>query len=132
MKKVGYYKYEQPIYPHVLCVGIGLEYEDAKRAFQHDDKDELIDYDFKECDGITCWELHTKDDGRRCILVLFENRKCMTISLCCHEATHACEHIEQEIGMEHGGEASAYLAGWIAKCIDEARKGNGEFIEIKD
>ena len=34
--------------------------------------------------------------------------------------------------MKHGGEASAYLLGWIADCFDKARLGVGDFIEIKD
>lgn len=54
------------------------------------------------------------------------------MNTCCHEATHACEHIEEEIGMEHGGEASAYLTGWIGSCINKARLGVGDFVEIKD
>ena len=54
------------------------------------------------------------------------------MNTCCHEAAHACEHIEEEIGMEHGGEASAYLTGWIGSCINKARLGKGDFIEIKD
>ena len=73
-----------------------------------------------------------KNDRRKCILLLFENTKCMTMNICCHEATHACEHIEEEIGMEHGGEPSAYLIGWIASCINKARLGLGDFIEIEN
>ena len=51
---------------------------------------------------------------------------------CCHEASHACDAIEDSIGMEHGGEPSAYLIGWIASCINKARLGIGDFVEIKD
>lgn len=36
------------------------------------------------------------------------------------------------IGMEHGGEPSAYLIGWIASCINKARLGIGDFVELKD
>jgi hypothetical protein len=39
---------------------------------------------------------------------------------------------EDDIGMEHGGEPSAYLIGWIASCINKARLGIGDFVEIKD
>ena len=34
--------------------------------------------------------------------------------------------------MEHGGEPSAYLIGWIASCINKARLGIGDFIEIEN
>lgn len=39
---------------------------------------------------------------------------------------------EDAIGMEHGGEPSAYLTGWIASCINKARLGIGDFVELKD
>ena len=28
----------------------------------------------------------------------------MRMGVCCHEASHACDNIEDDIGMEHGGE----------------------------
>ena len=40
-----------------------------------------------------------------------------------HESSHACDAIENDIEMEHGGEPSAYLIGWIASCINKARLG---------
>lgn len=39
---------------------------------------------------------------------------------------------DDAIGMEHGGEPSAYLIGWIASCINKARLGIGDFVEIVD
>ena len=42
------------------------------------------------------------------------------------------DNIEYDIGMEHGGEPSAYLIGWIASCINKARLGIGDFVEIID
>lgn len=47
-------------------------------------------------------------------------------------ASHACDAIEDAIGMEHGGEPSAYLIGWIASCINKARLGIGDFVELKE
>ena len=52
--------------------------------------------------------------------------------VCCHEASHACDAIENSIDMEHGGEPSAYLIGWVASCINKARLGIGDFVELKD
>ena len=56
----------------------------------------------------------------------------MSMDYCCHEASHACDAIEDAIGMEHGDEPSAYLIGWIASCINKARLGIGDFVELKD
>lgn len=39
---------------------------------------------------------------------------------------------EEYTDLEHGGEPSAYLIGWIASCINNARLGIGDFVELKD
>ena len=54
------------------------------------------------------------------------------MNVICHEASHACDAIEGNIEMKHGGEPSAYLIGWIASCINKARLGVGDFVELKD
>lgn len=46
--------------------------------------------------------------------------------------SYACDAIEGNIEMKHGGEPSAYLIGWIASCINKARLGIGDFVEIVD
>lgn len=127
MKKKGYYEYSNGIYPRKLWVHIGK------------DLNEVIDSCFEGCDypdvdydGATYDAATRKDDDSYGILVSFKYLKDMTMSVCCHEASHACDAIEDAIGMKHGGESSAYLIGWIASCINKARLGIGDFVEIKD
>ena len=126
MRKQGYYEYDPVIYPRKLWVHIGKDLE------------ELIDTEFdgcsppeKEYGGVTYGEVVRKSDDRYGILVSFKKPKDMTMGVCVHEASHACDDIEEAIGMEHGGESSAYLIGWIASCINKARLGVGDFIELK-
>ena len=126
MKK-GYYEYENGIYPQRLWVHIGR------------DLVKLIESCFNGCEapdadygGVTYSNVTRKSDGKYGVLVSFPSVKDMTMEFCCHEASHACDGIENAIDMEHGGEASAYLMGWIASCINKARLGVGDFIEIKD
>ena len=126
MKKRGYYEYENGIYPRRLWVHIGKDLE------------ELIEAEFDGCEapdkeygGVTYDNIVKKRDGTYGILVSFQSIKDMAVSNCCHEASHACDAIEDVIGMEHGGEASAYLIGWISACINNARLGIGDFIEIE-
>lgn len=132
MKRKGYYEYDQPIYPHLLCVGVGLQFEDAKKAFLNNDGTDIEEYEFGKCDGFTYYGLHVIRDGRKCVLVLFSGKNAMRMNVVCHESSHACDAIENDIEMEHGGEPSAYLIGWIASCINKARLGIGDFVEIKD
>lgn len=127
MKKKGYYEYENGIYPFKLWVHVG------------NDLEELINSCFDGCEvpdreygGITYDNAFRKSDNRRGVLVSFHCQKDMSMNYCCHEASHVCDAIEDVIGMDHGGEASAYLMGWIASCINKARLGVGDFIEIKD
>ena len=126
MKK-GYYEYENGIYPRTLWVYIGR------------DLVKLIESCFNGCEatdadygGVTYSNVTRKSDGKYGVLVSFPSVKDMTMEFCCHEASHVCDGIENTIGMEHGGEASAYLMGWIASCINKARLSVGDFIEIKD
>ena len=126
MKKRGYYEYKNGIYPRKLWVHIGK------------DLNELLDVEFDGCDasdqeyaGVTYGNIVKKRDGTYGILVSFKSIKDMAMSNCCHEASHVCDAIEDAIGMEHGGEASAYLIGWITSCINMARLGVGDFIEIE-
>lgn len=114
MKKKGYYEYENGIYPLKLWVHIG---KDLK---------ELIDSCFDKCKapdidygGVTYSDAVRKSDRRRGVLVSFPCQKVMSMDYCCHEASH-------------GGEPSAYLIGWIASCINKARLGIGDFIEIEN
>ena len=55
MKKKGYYEYDQPIYPHKLCVAIGVKYDDISKFFSNYDGSDIEKYDFKRCDGYTYW-----------------------------------------------------------------------------
>ena len=127
MKKKGYYEYENGIYPQRLWVHIGK------------DLPELINAEFDGCnppndgyDGVSYDKAIRKRDDRYGILVSFKSTKVMTMRVCCHEASHACDAIENGIDMEHGDEPSAYLIGWIASCINKARLGIGDFVELKD
>ena len=86
----------------------------------------------KDGDGFTYYGLHIRETGRKCVLVLFSSSKAMRMNVICHEASHACDAIEGNIEMKHGGEPSAYLIGWIASCINKARLGIGDFVEIVD
>ena len=131
MKKKGYYKYNPVIYPRQLCVAIGMSQEDANKCFEGRNG-EVLAVDFFNSDAITYDNVMEKVDKKFCSFINFASKDSMRMGVCCHEASHACDAIEDAIGMEHGGEPSAYLIGWIASCVNKARLGVGDFIEIKD
>lgn len=130
-KRVGYFEYDPVIYPRKLCVAIGMTPEDANKCFEGIGGG-ILDYDFSIGDGLVFEEVVRRSDRKYCELVIFENKSAMRIGTLGHETSHVCDGIEKAIGMEHGGEASAYLMGWIISCIDKARLGIGDFVEVKD
>ena len=127
-KKKGYYEYDPVIYPRKLWVHIGDDFKElAPKAFCNIVVDENKDYY-----GVEYGEVIRKSDDKYGILVSFPKRKDMTMDICVHEASHVCDDLEKATGLEHGGESSAYLIGWIASCINKALLGIGDFVEVKD
>ena len=126
MKK-GYYEYSNGIYPRKLWVHIGKDISEV--IYSCFDKCDAPDSDYV---GLTYADAVRKSDRKCGVLVSFQCSKDMSMDYCCHEASHACDSIEDSIGMNHGGEPSAYLIGWIASCINKARLVIGDFVELKD
>ena len=69
-------------------------------------------------------------------LVVFPKKSDMTLKNICHEAYHVLSAINDACDLERmyngRNEHQAYLMGWICDCINNARLGVGDFIEIKD
>lgn len=132
MKRYGYYEYDPGLYPRMLWVAIGLKPENLECVFK-DEKGKPLRFDFAQADAVTYAEVRKCSDNKIGELVVFDNlATARLVGVVSHEASHVCDAIEEAIGMEHGGEASAYLIEWIASCINNARLGIGDFVEIKD
>jgi hypothetical protein len=124
----GYYEYDPVIYPRLLWVAIGVGLKDLKEAFDElPDDDDGVEYN-----GVVYERVSRKSDGAYGILACFPSRKVMTMSVLCHEASHIVDAIEEQTGIKHGGEPSAYLIGWVAKSLNEARLNIGNFIKIEE
>lgn len=124
----GYYEYDPAIYPRLLWVAIGVELKDLKEVFDElPDEDDGVEYN-----GVVYERVSRKSDGKYGVLACFPKRSVMTMSVLCHEASHVVDHIEEQTGIEHGGEPSAYLIGWVAKSLNEARLNIGNFIKIEE
>lgn len=131
MMKRGYYEYDPVIYPRKLCVAIAMNQDDVNKCFEGRNGERLM-VDFRYSDALTFDSVKQKKDGKYSVFVNFANKSAMTMGICCHETSHVCDAIEEDIGMKHVGEPSAYLIGWISSCINKARLGIGDFVEIKD
>ena len=120
------HEFDPVIYPCKLWVAITTECRTLSERFEWKYDGTAIDIDFENTDAITGL-VRCKEDNRIGVLIVFENRKACTISNIAHEASHAVDDIWQRIGEKNvGHEANAYLIGWVAKCIEEVRKGGAK------
>lgn len=124
----GFYEYESVIYPRKLWVSIGNKINYVRDMFCYVDGCDIGDFGEK-ADAVTYGEVMRRDDGKYGNLVCFSSKQSMTMSIISHESSHVCDNIEKALDIEHGGETSAYLIGWIASCINKARLGKGDFVD---
>lgn len=96
MKKKGYYEYDPVIYPRLLCVAIGMSQEDANKCFEGRDG-EVLKVDFSNFDAITYDIVREKANKKLCAFINFASKDSMKMRCCCHEASHACDNIEDVI-----------------------------------
>lgn len=121
MKKTIIHQFDPLIYPVKLWVAITKDNKSLNERFmwKYDNSD--IDIDFDNNDGITGL-VKSRENNLIGVLIVFENKKAVTISNIAHESSHAVDDIWTRIGEKNvGHEANAYLIGWIAKCINEAK-----------
>ena len=121
----GYYEFKPDMYPRKIWVHIGKDIEKLKTEFDGIEIDDSVDYR-----GCVFDDVMRKSDKMLGVLVSFVSRKDMKVGLICHETCHIVDAIDEVLGIEHGGEASAYLAGWIAGNIDMIRMGKRDFCKV--
>lgn len=84
--------------------------------------------------GLVYDECMSRTGGYFGNLVVFPKKKDMTMKNICHEAFHVLSSINDACDLERmykgRNEHQAYLMGWICDCINKARLGIGDFIEI--
>ena len=84
--------------------------------------------------GMVYDECMSRTEGYFGNLVVFPKKKNMTMKNICHEAFHVLSSISDACDLERTyngrNEHLAYLMGWICDCINKARLGIGDFIEI--
>ena len=114
MRKV--HDFHPSIYPCRLWVYIGSE----------NMEDEFSKVEQLEDDSIAETQAtRYLPNGKRGVLVRFRSRKAMTAEIITHESVHAAAEILRSVGGQidvDNQEPLAYLAGWVADCIDQVKK----------
>ena len=122
-----YYEFQNAIYPISLMVAWG---RDGKWS-----SDDFDDIELKSDAAITYFCKHKPTDNM-CVLIRFYDKRVMAdYGLVSHESFHAAMFILDYVGsgvsvdyQEH----AAYLAGWVANCINRVRKGYLEPIKLQE
>lgn len=127
--KRGYYEFDPCIYPRMLWVVIGCK-DVAMSEFEGIDAEDFAPDN--EYDAITFDNVIHGGTGRYGVLVYAKSCSRLTFDVVAHEASHVCDAFESALGISHGDEPSAYLLGWIAECVNNARTGRADFVDVYD
>lgn len=131
MKKTIIHQFDPVIYPSRIWVGINPSFEDVESKFWGltDQMERIpITKDQHEVDCFTIARTHavtSKEDGWVGLFVSIHKLKRLDTKTICHESAHCadfiCENFGIQTGSFDGGEAYAYLIGWIAECIEKVK-----------
>ena len=89
-----------------------------------------------KADAATTYLCKHKPTDRMCVLIRFYDKSFMSdYGLVSHESLHAAMFILDYVGSKISAdyhEHAAYLAGWVANCINRVRKGDLEPLELQE
>lgn len=116
------HEFDPQIYPVKLWITTGSNNTVLAENFEWYYDDPKIEIDLDSHYAITGL-VRQKSTSLVGVLVAFENKKAMTIKNIAHEVSHAVDDVWNRIGEKKvGNEANAYLAGWIAECIEKVKR----------
>ena len=120
-----YYEFNPVLYPISLMVAWGGDNKWSSEDFE--------DVELK-ADAATTYLCKHKPTDRMCVLIRFYDKSFMSdYGLVSHESLHAAMFILDYVGSKISAdyhEHAAYLAGWVANCINRVRKGDLEPIKL--
>lgn len=113
------HKFEQPIYPFDLWIGIGQIDLDMFVTSKKLKKLKPIKYE--KCDALIL-EVREKTSKNFGILIVFENEYSCSTGVIAHESSHAAKRVFKFIGADCSvHETFEYLLEWIANCCQEVK-----------
>ena len=107
-------------------------------AWGRDDKWSSDDFDDIELkgDAATTYFCKHKPTDNMCVLIRFYDKRVMSdYGVVSHESFHAAmfilDYVGSGISVDYH-EHAAYLAGWVANCINRVRKGDLEPLKLQE
>lgn len=135
------YEFNPVIYPFRLYVAVNPTFEEVEETFyaydvETNERSNMLKDDFYNDYGTiaTCYPIVHKKDAWISILVRIRLKGQMDAGTIAHEASHICDFVCQRYGIYRNGfnegEATGYLTGWIANCINSVKRNKVKIIEI--
>lgn len=127
MKKLIIQEFDPQIYPRLFWVCLNANAKDLSDLFEFNGEYKDLVESIEKSYAVTSI-VRRRKDGRYGAIVYSKNKKFITGSVIAHESVHVADIYFQELGMisqdfNTGNEPYAYLVGWAAKCINQARVG---------
>ena len=132
MGKMIIHEFRPDVYPRKLWVCLNASSEELLSTFDFIPHSNGLSYAIENNKASTS-SVVKKDGGFMGVLVFSSNRRLLDIEVISHESVHVSDYFFEELGMcsqsfSEQNEPYAYLVGWAAKCINEARLfRNGKF-----
>ncbi len=118
MNKLSIHQFENEIYPFKLWIAITKDLTPLKERLEGNE----IDFDLDDYNAITCYVTQKEPPHNIGALVIFPNKKAMSVANMAHEAAHISDYLWQHISEYNPGEeANAYIVGWAADCMNQTR-----------
>lgn len=123
MKKSIIHEFDPVIYPVKIWIAITDDLNEVSEIFMDYDTKEGISPKFNDKLQAFIQPVARMSDGKIGFLSVFRSMKYCDTKTIAHEATHVARFIWDYLGETiTGTEADAYLVGWIAECIEIAKK----------
>lgn len=118
----GIHEFDPIIYPRKLWVAVNPKKEQLYDAFDDLDYDEVLS---ERWNATAIYLVREKQLGFLGGLIVFKNKREITIENITHEATHIAMDMFTDLGIEFNGasqEAFAYFVGWVASCCEQVKR----------
>lgn len=132
-RKAAIYMFNPVIYPFKLWVAVQPKPQDVIGRFygvSESNADELVAFsesEFHKDSSTDATTYNVRCDGKVGALVIIWFPKRFDVNGMSHEASHVTDLLCEYLGVTgfdfNGGEARAYFNGWVAECLDKAKRG---------
>jgi hypothetical protein len=118
------HEFDTVIYPRKLWIVVKPEKGQLEDVFDDLDYDEVLS---ERWNATAIYLVREKKFGLLGGLIVFKNKREITIENITHEATHIAMDMFTDLGIEFNGasqEAFAYFVGWVASCCEQVKINN--------